>query len=137
MAADLSNPFLSETAKLNAEHISLQSETVEVKAKPVNRKSLVKYQLRSRARGSLTRVSILQGHFVGMSVKRARLPVQEHNVDLRFIDPRPVGIRKVGWPWMYVAIGFTVLALLSGTFAIYFASPFASVWAVPTAIVFG
>jgi hypothetical protein len=38
---------------------------------------------------------------------------------------------------MYVAIGFTVLALLSGIFAIYFASPFARVWAVPTAIVFG
>jgi hypothetical protein len=38
---------------------------------------------------------------------------------------------------MYVAITFTVLALLSGAFAIFFASPFARVWAVPTAIVFG
>ncbi len=135
MSADLSNPFLSDTANINAEHISLQSETVEVVAKPIPRKPVVKYQLRSRARGSLTRVSILQGHFVNVNIKRARMLPQEHTIDLRFVDPRPIGIRKVGWPWMYVAIGFTALALIAGAFAIFFASPFARLWAVPTAIV--
>jgi hypothetical protein len=137
MSADLSNPFLSDTAALNAEHISLQSETVEVTAKPITRKPVVKYQLRSRARGSLTRVSILEGNFVNINTKRARASAQEHTLDLRFVDPRPIGIRKVGWPWMYVAIGLTVLASLAGAFAVFFASPFARVWAVPTAIVLG
>lgn len=137
MAANPSNPFLSETAAVNAEHISLQSETVEVAAKPINRKAVVKYQLRSRARGSLTKVSILEGHFVNVSIKRPRSPDQEHTVDLRFVDPRPVGIRKVGWPWMYLAIVFTLLAAGSGVFAVQFATPIQRVWAVPTAIVFG
>jgi hypothetical protein len=137
MSAAPSNPFLSETAALNAEHISLQSETVETRTKPIARKTLVKYQLRSRARGSQTRVSILEGQFVSVNVKRARAPEQEHNVDLRFVDPRPVGIRKVGWPWMYVAIGLTILAAVAATFAIVYASPIARVWAVPTAIVLG
>ena len=137
MSADLSNPFLSDTAALNAEHISLQSETVEVTAKAVTRKPLIKYQLRSRARGSVTRVTILEGHFAGVNIKRRGMPAQEHTVDLRFVDPRPIGIRKVGWPWMWVAIGFTFLAAAAGTFAIFFASPFALIWAVPTAIVFG
>ncbi len=137
MPADLSNPFLSDTASLETEHISLQSETIEVGAKPIARKPLVKYQLRSRARGTLTRISILEGNFVGVSTSRPRAEAQEHTIDLRFVDPRPIGIRKVGWPWMYVAIGFTVLAALAGTFAVFFASPFARVWAVPTAIVLG
>ena len=120
MSANPSNPFNSETAALNAEHISLQSETIEVAAKPVNRKSLVKYQLRSRARGSFTRVSILEGHFVQISIKKPRSEPQEHTVDLRFVDPRPVGIRKVVWPWVYVAVGCTLLALLAGAFTIFF-----------------
>jgi hypothetical protein len=137
MSAAPSNPFLSETAVHHAEHISLQSETVETRAKPVARKALVKYQLRSRARGSQTRVSILEGQFVAVNTKRQRAPEQEHNVDLRFVDPRPVGIRKVGWPWMYVAIGLTILAIAAAVFAIAFASPIARVWAVPTAIVLG
>lgn len=137
MAADLSNPFLSETAELNAEHISLQSETAEVAAKQVTRKPLVKYQLRSRARGSLTRVAILEGHHASINIKRRGLPAQDHTVDLRFVDPRPIGIRKVGWPWMWVAIGFTLLAAATSVFAIFYASPFARVWAVPLAIVLG
>lgn len=135
MSADLSNPFLSETAELNAEHISLQSETAEIAAKQVTRKTLVKYQLRSRARGTLTRVAILEGHYASVNLKRRGMPPQEHSVDLRFVDPRPVGIRKVVWPWMYVAIGLTLLAAITGTFAIFYASPFARVWAVPLAIV--
>jgi hypothetical protein len=138
MAADLSNPFISDTQSVNAEHISLQSETVEVAAAVrASGKTLVKYQLRSRARGSSTRVEILEGNFVKLNFKRARAETQEHTVDLRYVDPRPIGIRKVGWPWMYVAIAFTVLGLAAGIFAVYYASPFARVWAVPTAIVLG
>jgi hypothetical protein len=138
MTAAPLNPFASETAHLNAEHISLQSETMEVSAaRSVARKTLVKYQLHSRARGSTTRVSILDGHFVNVNTRRARAQEQEHNVDLRFVDPRPIGIRKVGWPWMYVAIAFTVLAVAASVFAAMFASPEALLWALPTAIVLG
>jgi len=138
MTAAPVNPFASETARLNAEHISLQSETMEVSAaKAITRKPLVKYQLRSRARGSTTRVAILEGHFVNVSVQRRRAQEQEHNVDLRFVDPRPAGIRKVGWPWMYVAIALTLLTIAASVFAIMFASPAARLWAVPAAIVLG
>lgn len=115
----------------------MQSETVETRTEPVARKALLKYQLRSRARGSQTRVAIHEGHFVSVNVKRSRSPEQEHTVDLRFVDPRPIGIRKVGWQWLAVAIGFTVLAAAAGVFATMFASPIARVWAVPTAIALG
>jgi hypothetical protein len=137
MSAAPANPFLSETAVQHAEHISLQSETVETRAKPVARKSLVKYQLRSRARGSQTRIAILEGQFVGVYSKRARAPEQEHTVDLRFVDPRPVGIRRVSWPWMYTALGLTLLAAAAVVFAMMFASPIERVWVVPGAIVLG
>jgi hypothetical protein len=136
MSAAPSNPFLSESAVQHAEHISLQSETVETSAKSVTRKALAKYQLRSRARGSQTRIAILEGQFVAVNARRPRVSEQEHDVDLRFVDPRPVGIRKVGWPWLYVAIGFTLLAAASVSFAVL-TSPIARPWAVPLAIVLG
>jgi len=134
MSAAPSNPF-SEAAVRQAEHISLQSETVETRAKPVARKTIVKYQLRSRARGSQTRISILEGQFVAVNVKRSRTAEQEHTVDLRFVDPRPVGIRKVVWPMVYAAIAITLLAIAAATFAIGFATPQQRILAVPTAIV--
>jgi len=138
MTAAPVNPFASETAQLHAEHISLQSETMEMSAaKAVARKSLVKYQLHSRARGSITRIAILEGHFVNVNVRRRRAQEQEHNVDLRFVDPRPAGIRKVGWPWMYVAIALTLLTVAASVFAVQFATPAARLWAVPVAIVLG
>jgi hypothetical protein len=138
MSAAPVNPFAGETAHRDAEHISLQSETMEMGTAPrVDRKSLVKYQLVSRARGSVTRIAILDGHFVSLNLRRARAQEQEHTVDLRFVDPRPIGIRKVGWPWMYVAIALTLLAAAATVFAIQFASPDQRLWAVPAAIVLG
>ncbi|MBC7982522.1 MAG: hypothetical protein H7Y02_01575, partial [Candidatus Obscuribacterales bacterium] len=137
MSAAPSNPFSSETAQLRTEHISLESETVEMRAENIPRRSLVKYQLRSRARGTTTRVTIMEGHYVALHLQRTRAQEQEHSVDLRFVDPRPIGVRKVGWPWMYVAIAFTVLAAAATVFATMYASPIARVWAVPTAIVLG
>ncbi len=136
MSAAPANPFLSETAQINAEHISLQSETVEFRAKPaVERKSLVKYRLRSRARGTVTRVTILEDGYASVQVKRSRIAAQEHQVDLRFVDPRPVGIRKVSWRWLWIAIGMTVLAAAALVFTFVFASPIALPWSVPIAIV--
>jgi hypothetical protein len=136
MSAAPSNPF-SDAAVRQAEHISLQSETVETRAKPVARKTLVKYQLRSRARGSQTRIAILEGQFVAVTVKRPRSAEQEHTVDLRFVDPRPIGIRKVVWPWVYAAIVLTLLTIAAATFAIAFATPAQRIAAVPTAIILG
>jgi hypothetical protein len=130
-----SNPFFSESAQLNAEHISLHSETLEVtKQNAVPRKSLVKYQLRSRARGSVTRVSILEGAHVSVEIKKPRAPAQEHLVDLRFVDPRPIGIRKVGWKWLWLAIALTLLAAASTSFVFAYATPLQLPWAVPAAI---
>ncbi len=137
MSAAPSNPFLSETALRHAEHISLQSETVEPRARPVALKPVVRYQLHSRARGLQTRVAILEDQFVVVNARRPRAPDQEHNVDLRFVDPRPVGIRKVGWPWMYIAIALMILAGFFAVFAAISASPSARVWALPTTIVLG
>ncbi|HTE40963.1 MAG TPA: hypothetical protein VK629_09030 [Steroidobacteraceae bacterium] len=131
------NPYPGEHGSLGGEHISLQSDALEAGARPVHRKALVKYQLRSRARGSQTRVVILEGQFVGVHVKRGRKFEQDYNVDLRFVDPRPIGIRKIVWPWMFVAIALTLIAVGAGVFITSFASPDAQLWAVPAGIVLG
>jgi hypothetical protein len=137
MSAAPVNPFLSEHVSLDGEHISLQSDTVEAGARPVHRKPIVKYQLRSRARGSHTRVSILEGHFVGVHVKRGRNFEHEHTVDLRFVDPRPIGIRKIVWPWMIAAILMTLLTIGAAFFVTVLATPQSRILAVPAAIVIG
>jgi hypothetical protein len=137
MAAAPTNPPhpFSHTAQLSAEHISLQSETLEVSSqKPIQRKTLVKYQLRSRARGTMTRVAILEDAHVSIEVKKPRAIVREHSVDLRFVDPRPIGIRKVGWKWLWIAIALSLLAAGSITFVFAYATPVQQLWAVPTAI---
>ena len=137
MSVAPSNPFDSETAALNAEHISLQSETVETRSKTVPRKPLVKYQLRSRARGTATRISILENQFVAVDVKRRGNPEQAHTVDLRFVDPRPIGIRKTVRAWLYTAVVLALLSLGCAVFAVKFADPIQRVWFVEAAIVFG
>lgn len=92
-----------------SEHVSLASDLSETRAKPNPSRPLVQYELSKGGRGVTTRVSILPDQFVSVETQRSRSSNELYTVDLHFIDPRPIGIRKVAWPCLYVAIGITLL----------------------------
>jgi hypothetical protein len=96
-----------------SEHVSLESDVSEVRAKPNLARPLSCYDLTNGGRGVTTRVSILPDHYVAIEARRSRSVTDVHTVDLRFVDPRPVAVRKVPWQLLYVAIGLTLLAVVA------------------------
>jgi len=103
-------------------HISLESDVSETRAKPDTAKSLASFELRNPARGTRTEISILRDHYVQVTTAR-RSVVQTHNVDLRFMDPKPMAFRHVAWRWLYAALGLaliTAVAILSCVYLRHF-----------------
>jgi hypothetical protein len=90
------------------EHISLESEISETRAKPNLSRTRLSFELSHRARGIATEVSILEEHYAAISTQR-RGEEKIHNVDLRFVDPKPVAFRNISWRWLYVTLALVVL----------------------------
>ena len=105
-----------------AEHISLESEPAESRAAPNPSRSLVQYALSKGGRGVTTCVSILPDHFVSVATQRGGSADELHTIDLRFVEPRPFAIRKVPWNYMYVAIGVTLLTVVTTAICIQWPS---------------
>jgi hypothetical protein len=100
-----------------AEHISIES-TPEETAAPIRRargKVLATYTLKSPLRGCETELSLLEDHFVAVRCARPNTLPKKYDVDLRFVNPRPVRIREISWTWLIVTAG--LIALASGTIA--------------------
>lgn len=100
-----------------AEHISIES-TSDDTASPVRRargKVLATYALKSPIRGCETELSLLEDHFVAVRCVRPDSLPKKYDVDLRFVNPRPVRIREVSWTWLIVTVG--LIALACGTIA--------------------
>ena len=94
-----------------SEHISLESDS-ETRAAPRLDRAIASFDLNNRARGVITEIDILQDHYVAVSIRRGS-SAHSHNVDLRFVDPRPKAFRQVSWRWLYAA-----LALMAFTSAV-------------------
>src|SRR5689334_9495148 len=84
----------------NSEHVSLESDVSDTRVKPNMQATLASFELRNPARGSVTEIAILKDHYVAACTRR-RKTRQIHNVDLRFIDPKPIGYRRVADRWFY------------------------------------
>lgn len=100
-----------------AEHISIES-SMEESATPVRRargKVLASYALKSPLRGCETELSLLEDHFVAVRCVRPDSLPKKYDVDLRFVDPRPVRSREISWTWLVVTVGLIALAI--GTIA--------------------
>ncbi len=111
MSAAFNSP-LSNALAGRAEHISLEGESPESRAKPNPASPLEHYELSKGGRGVTTGVSILRDHYVQVETQRTGSMTDEFMVDLRFVDPRASGVRKLPWPFLYAAIGSTLLTAI-------------------------
>jgi len=121
----------------HSEHISLESDSSETRAKPDLGKTLVSFELRDRARGIATEIAILADHYLACSTRRLRLPEQGHNVDLQFIDPQPVVFRYIAWRWLYAALALSVLTAASILVEVYLRHSLIDRYSLPSSIVLG
>jgi hypothetical protein len=78
-------------------------------------KVLASYALKSPLRGCETELSLLEDHFVAVRCVRPDSLPKKYDVDLRFVDPRPVRSREISWTWLVVTVGLVALAV--GTIA--------------------
>ena len=96
-----------------SEHISLESEAFETRAAPNPARPLVRYALSQGGRSITKAVSILHDHYVSIETHRSA-GTETHTIDLRFVDARPVAVRKVAKRCLragIVAIVSTALAV--------------------------
>lgn len=111
MARFSTNPYAGGVA--SAEHVSIESDLWEVRAKPNLLHPLASYELSRGGRGVTKRVSILADQYAAVETQGTRSKTNVHTVDLRFVDPRPIAVRKVPWRLLFVAIGVTLLMVVS------------------------
>ena len=92
-------------AAARTEHISLES-TADIAATPLrhpHRKTLATFTLKSRLRGCLSEVSILDDHYLSVRTQHSRQEPKKYVLDLRFANPRPVIVRHVAWICLGIA----------------------------------
>jgi len=101
-----------------SEHISLETDSPVARAQPRADRSVATFELHSRARGVITEINVLEDYYVAVSVRR-RSAAHSHNVDLRFVDPRPKASRHVSWRWLYAALALTAVTAIIVLLNIY------------------
>ncbi|HYM36496.1 MAG TPA: hypothetical protein VET48_13945 [Steroidobacteraceae bacterium] len=118
------------------EHISLESDISETRAKPNLNKTRASFELRYRARGIVTEVSILDDHYVAVTTQ-LRSTEKTHNVDLRFVDSKPIGFRNISWRWLYAALLFASLTAAEILADLYVRQAVVASYGISAAILFG
>ena len=98
-------------AVARAEHISIEGEPEDFSppAKQPHRITRHSYTLASRLRGCVTELSILEGHYLGVRAVRPDAEPRKYQLDLRFVDPKPVRVRRISWTWLVVTLGLAAL----------------------------
>ena len=95
----------------HVEHITIDSES-EIDATPTaqpHRMTLHSYTFATRPQGSITELSILEGHYLGVRCIRPDAGQCQYQFDLRFANPAPVRVRYIPWAWLVVATGLAAL----------------------------
>jgi hypothetical protein len=101
----------STAAPGRAEHISLESadDLLAPLARQPRRKVRSSYKLRSPVRGYETEVAILDEHYVAVRSVRPHVQPTQYELDLRFVNARPVRVRRIAWFWLSLTAGFALL----------------------------
>jgi hypothetical protein len=71
----------------DTEHILLESEDRTVPSRRAARKIHAQCVLRSRLRNRTLQLEIIDFYYLSVKILRARSPVSEYVLDLRFVDP--------------------------------------------------
>ena len=91
-----------------AEHILLESDEREVPELSGARKVHARVRLRTGLRRRLIELTLIDYYFLCVRAWRARGPVTEHVLDLRFVDPAPRLSRHVPWRFIGAAVMLTL-----------------------------
>jgi len=120
--------------RARAEHISMESgndDSLVTPQKRPRRKVRFEYSLRSKLRGCVTELALLEEHFLQVQLVRPDSEPRKYDFDLRFASPKPVIVRQVAWFWMALAIS---LAALSACALWVLWPPSAAHWFAPAPI---
>jgi hypothetical protein len=100
--------------RARAEHISLESnhdEAIAAPKKRPRRKVRFDYALRSKLRGCVTELAILEDDFLSVHAIRPDCEPKKYEFDLRFVNAKPQIVRYVAWFWLALAVSLTLLSL--------------------------
>jgi len=95
--AAIQNLALEEAETLAIEHIHLGSDDETPAHLKAGRAVNASFELASAARGTSSRLDILDGRFLRVSIRRPRRPPRDYVIDLRFVDMPMVHSRHIPW----------------------------------------
>jgi hypothetical protein len=104
--------------RVRAEHISLetQGDTLSddqvdglLRKRPV-RKVRCDYALQSKLRGCVTKLALLEDHFLSVQMVRPDTEPKKYEFDLRFVNAKPVIVRHIAWFWLALSISLVALS---------------------------
>ena len=63
-------------------------------------------------RGIYRNILIFNDHHCYQTIKNKHQKKYKYRVDLSFLDPRPLRVRKVAWNWLYGSVGLAIISLV-------------------------
>lgn len=103
--------------RAKAEHISLETDLGDDALAPPRKRPLRKvrceYALHSKLRGCVTKLALLEDHFLSVQMVRPDTEAKKYEFDLRFANAKPVIVRHIAWFWMVLALSLIALATVA------------------------
>jgi hypothetical protein len=104
--------------RVRAEHISLETQgdfLTDTQVDGLLRKRTVRkvrcdYALESKLRGCVTKLALLEDHFLSVQMVRPDIEPKKYEFDLRFANAKPVIVRHIAWFWLALAVSLVALA---------------------------
>lgn len=97
--------------RARAEHISIEAGHDDAPQKRVHRKTRFSYELTCKLRGCVTRLALLDEHFLAVQLERPDCEPKQYEFDLRFANAKPVIVRHVAWFWLVLSLSLAALAV--------------------------
>jgi len=130
-------PNIARTIANVGEHISLESDGGPVKPAPNTAKPLIRFELGDDERNATSAICVLRDEYVSIESINSDGSDHRYTVDLRYVDPKPAGVRKVAWPWLYTGFCFSALAAIAAALYSFFPQFAKSIGGLYTAIGLG
>ena len=96
---------------LTTEHIIIGTETADKTQDPTVIRQ--REYLNNRIQRTITEVTFYEEGFLKIREGSRKNMLKEHVLELRFIDPKPITVRQVAMPWLWLSISLVLSALLA------------------------